>query len=306
MLEVLHAGRSVLAAGGMAATALLGFCTPPGGGPPPATPACGDAKGLEAVGLVSDGSLVCFDTERPDQERSLGQVNGLENETIVGIDHRSPFADAAGVSNGVPAEGQLYALGSNGGFYSHSVGDDGVAATKKSQLDVALQGGAFDIDFNPTVDRLRIVSDAGQNLRANVDTGVTVVDGSLNAAGAPVTGVVGAAYTNTDTDPATSTTLYDIDAALDRVLLQSPPNDGGLVAVGNLGVDATPAVGFDLYSELATTPAGTTTTVDVHGFASLQVGGVAGFYSITPFSGAASMIGAFDVDVVDISLPLYQ
>ena len=291
----------------MAATALLGFCSPAGGGPAPTTPACGDGgKGLEAVGLVADGSLVCFATDRPGQARSLGQIDGLGQESVVGIDHRSPFVDANGVSNGVPAEGQLYALGSEGGVYSLTVGDDGVDATKTSQLDVALQGEAFGIDFNPTVDRLRIVSDAGQNLRANVNTGVTVVDGPLNAAGAPVSGVVAAAYTNTDTDPATGTALYDIDATLDRVLLQSPPNDGGLVAVGNLGVDASSSVGFDLYSELEATAAGTTTTVDVHGFASLQVGGVSGFYSITPFSGAASLIGGFDVDVVDISLPLHQ
>lgn len=306
MFVALQAGRSVLAAGGIAATALLSFCSPPGGGP--AEPvACGsDAKSIEAVGLVSDGSLVCFDTERPERHRSLGQVTGLGDETIVGIDHRGAFTDAAGVSNGVPSTGALYALGSAGGIYTLDVEGDSVAASKRSQLNVALEGSTFGIDFNPTVDRLRIVSDSGQNLRANVDTGATTVDGPLNAAGTGVTGVVAAAYTNTDTDPATATTLYDIDATLDRLLLQNPPNDGGLVPIGNLGVDAGPAVGFDLYSELEERTPGVLTTVDVSGWASLQVGGTSSLYSITPFSGAAQQVGAFGVDVVDIAVPLHQ
>ena len=45
----------------------------------------------------------------------------------------------------------------------------------------ALSGTAFGFDFNPTVDRIRVVSDTGQNLRLNPDTGaVAAVDGALN------------------------------------------------------------------------------------------------------------------------------
>ena len=276
--------------------------------PEPVT--CGiDSKQLQGVGLTSDGSLVCFDTTRPDREFPLGAVTGLENETLVGVDFRAPFTDAMGVSNGVPAGGTLYGLGSSGGVYSIQIddADDSTAvATKKSQLDQVLTGTDFGVDFNPTVDRLRIVSDSGQNLRANVDTGATLVDGALNTGGVPTVGVVGAAYTNNDTDPATGTTLYDIDTALDQLSLQSPPNAGGLSAIGALGVAAGPAVGFDLYSEVTETAPGATTTTDVSGFASLDVGGAKGLYSITPFSGRAALIGQFDVDVVDIAIPLQQ
>lgn len=314
MLELIQAGKSVLAAGGLAATALLGWCAPPDGGGGPVDPApvdCGRGGGsLEAVGLTSAGTLVCFDGEDPSDERLIGSITGLEGETIVGIDHRVPFTDAAtGVSNGVPSGGWLYGLGSNGGVYTLDVeGADGetVVATKKVQLDQALSGTAFGVDFNPTVDRLRIVSDTGQNLRANVDTGVTVVDGALNVGGAPASGVVAAAYTNNDTDPATGTTLYDIDAALDQLVLQSPPNAGGLATIGALGVDTGSAVGFDLYSEVSVADSGVTTTTDVIGWASLDVGGSKGLYSITPFSGRAALVGTFDVDVVDLSIPLQQ
>jgi Domain of unknown function (DUF4394) len=313
MLAAMQVGRSVLAAGGLAATALMGFCSPPDGGGGPSEPepvTCGrDGRGLEGVGLTSAGSLVCFDGDDPADTVDLGVVTGLENETLVGVDFRAPFTDPAGVSNNIPAEGALYGLGSNGGVYRIALDDADTAtamATKTAQLDQALAGTAFGIDFNPTVDRLRIVSDSGQNLRANVDTGVTVVDGGLNTAGAPTTGVVAAAYTNNDTDPATGTTLYDIDAALDQVVLQSPPNAGGLAPVGALGVDTGSAVGFDLYSEVRETAPGVWTTTDVLGWASLDVAGVKGLYSITPFSGRAELVGTFGVDVVDIAIPLQQ
>jgi hypothetical protein len=313
MLELMQVGRGVLAAGGVAATALLGWCAPPDGGGGPVDPepvTCGrSGDSLEGIGLTSDGMLVCFDGDSPADEWMLGSITGLEGETIVGIDHRVPFTDAAtGVSNGVPEGGWLYGLGSNGGLYTLDVeGTDGqtVVATKKAQLDQALSGTAFGIDFNPTVDRLRIVSDTGQNLRANVDTGVTVVDGALNTAGAPTAGVVAAAYTNNDTDPATGTTLYDIDSALDQLVLQSPPNAGGLAPIGALGVDTGSAVGFDLYSEVSVN-SGVSTTTDLVGWASLDVAGSKGLYSITPFSGRAQLVGNFDVDVVDLSIPLQQ
>lgn len=59
------------------------------------------------------------------------------------------------------------------------------------------RGSSFGVDFNPTVDRLRIISDSGQNLRANVDTGATIIDGAINfTPGTPTTGVTAAAYTN--------------------------------------------------------------------------------------------------------------
>ena len=38
-----------------------------------------------------------------------------------------------------------------------------------------LSGTAFGIDFNPVVDRLRITSNAGQNLRTNVVSGGVMV-----------------------------------------------------------------------------------------------------------------------------------
>ncbi|GHD79568.1 hypothetical protein GCM10010336_61820 [Streptomyces goshikiensis] len=105
-----------------------------------------------------------------------------------------------------------------------------------------LTGTAFGVDFNPTADRLRIISDTCQNLRHNVNvaTGGTLADTPRHhtPATTPTAGVSGAAYTDNDLDAATATSLFDIDTASYRVALQSPANSGTLAPIGNLGVDA--------------------------------------------------------------------
>ena len=105
-----------------------------------------------------------------------------------------------------------------------------------------LSGTAFGVDFNPMADRLRIVSDAEQNLRANVDTGATTTDAELNRAAFAATA---AAYTNNFAG-STATTLYVIDTQKDRLLTQNPPNDGRLNDVGALGIDVSAVNGFEI------------------------------------------------------------
>ena len=149
------------------------------------------------------------------------------------------------------------------------------------------------MDFNPTVDRFRIVSDTGQNLRANVDTGATLVDGTLSSAPpAAASGITGAAYTNNDADLSTATTLFDLDSALDQNVIQSPANSGTLAATGKLGVDTGPTIGFDIFSDIRKG-----TTVGVRAFASLTTAdGRSRLYRINLLQGRAKLVGKFDRD----------
>ena len=247
---------------------------------------------LKAVGLTPDGlRLTSFDTDRPERARDLGAVRGLAGDTrLVGIDHR-------------PANGRLYAVGNAGGVYTVV----GAKATKVSQLSVGLVGTAFGVDFNPVVDRLRIVSDTGQNLRHNVDAqGGTLVDGALSyPAVAPATtpttatGVTAAAYTNNDADAATATTLFDVDTALDQVVIQSPANAGVLAATGKLGVDATGDAGFDVYSSVRKG-----STVDLFPYVTLRVGNRYGLYEVSLLTGRVTAEGDFprDRQVSDLAI----
>jgi hypothetical protein len=251
----------------------------------------GGFGGLEVVGLTSDQKLVCFPEFLPSFSITIGAISGLADDTsLVGIDYR-------------PATGALYGLGDQGGIYTI---DPGTAeATLQTRLGVKLSGTFFGIDFNPTVDLLRIVSDAGQNLAANVVTGATTANAALTTpptAGTTL-GVTAAAYTNNDLDPTTATTLFDINTVTDRVAIQAPPANGTLNPTGNLRVDAATDAGLDIYSALRDG-----ITSEVKAFAALTVGGRARLYTLDLLTGEASARGRFRSthQVVDLAVPLDQ
>lgn len=235
----------------------------------------GNPEELLVVGLTDDQRLICFNEYQPRKAREIGAITGLQgNDTrLVGIDFRS-------------ATGALYGLGNAGGVYTLDTRD--ATATFQVQLNEALMGTSFGVDFNPTVDRLRIVSDAGQNLRADVTTGATTVDTSLTYPPNPALGIAGAAYTNNDADPNTATTLFDVDSNLDLVVIQAPPNNGSLNPTGKLTVEAGAAVGFDIFTEMRGGLAR-----GARALASLSVGGRSGFYSVNLVTGRVRLRGRF-------------
>lgn len=255
--------------------------------------------GLDVVGITGAGRLVCFRDDRPERIRDRGPISGLDTDTrLVGLDYRPSTGNDGD-------RGDLYGVGDRGGVYV--VDDRSGKATLRSRLTVALTGRSFGVDFNPTVDRLRIVSDTGQNLRVDVDTGATTTDGGLAyppAAGQAI-GIAGAAYTNNDADPSTGTTLFDVDGLLDQVAIQSPANSGQLVATGSLGVDADPTAGsdIDIYSTVRNG-----TTVRVRALAALTVSGRSGLHRIDLLQGRARARGYFPAgtQVTGIAIPLNQ
>ncbi|MFG2833548.1 DUF4394 domain-containing protein [Streptomyces zaomyceticus] len=250
-------------------------------------------KALHAIGLTGDQRLVEFDVSKPARTWSLGRVSGLSGDTkLVGIDFR--------VQNE-----KLYGVGDKGGVYTLSTTD--ARATKVSRLTVAPAGSAFGVDFNPAANRLRVISDTGQNLRHNIDDAAapltTTVDGTLtNPTTPPSTamGVTGAAYTNNDLSAATATTLFDLDTMADRISLQSPANAGTLAPTGALGVDAAPDAGFDIHYDPATGMN--------HGFATIAVGNSYRLYAVDPLTGRATGKGSFPTayQVTDLALPIDQ
>ena len=150
-----------------------------------------------------------------------------------------------------PANGQLVGLSSSSRLYTIDSTTGTATAIGTSAFTPAVSGGFVGFDFNPTVDRIRLTSDARQNLRVHPDTSATAaVDGTLtyaptDAGNGTVPQVTGSAYTNS-VRGATTTQLFDIDSARDVLVLQNPPNNGTLVTVGPLGVDAQAGAGFDI------------------------------------------------------------
>jgi hypothetical protein len=284
-----------LVAAGVAALAAATLAMAPSSDASPATRVreCGAHSGysrnLDVIGLTSDQRLICFRTNKPGNARDIAAVSGLVQDTkLVGIDYR-------------PATGDLYGLGDQAGIYI--VDPTTATASLAARANVALQGTAFGVDFNPAADRLRVVSDTGQNLRINVADGSTTADTSLTNAAAPALGVTGAMYTNNDGDPNTGTTLFDVDSALDQISIQSPPNNGTLVATGKLGVDTTPDVAADIYSKVKNG-----TTVSNTAFAALSSPSTSSFYGVDLLTGRATKTGDFQAAnrVVGIAVPLNQ
>jgi hypothetical protein len=228
----------------------------------------------DAVALTSSGRIVSFDREQPSALRHAVKPAGLmPDEEIVGIDVR-------------PRDGLLYALTSRARLYTI----DAITGQAMRRADLsadpgdatapftALAGDRFGIDFNPVADRLRVVSDTGQNLRIDVETGRTFTDGAITGGAA---GLTAAGYTG-NFAAACRTRLYAIDATTDRLLIQDPPNDGATAAVGaGLGVDASAAL-----LDMVTDASGVT-----QARALLTVGGATALYSIDLAGGRASKVG---------------
>jgi hypothetical protein len=238
------------------------------------TPLAAQAAEL-LIGSTATNKLVSFSTNRPKRVK-VTRLQGLApNERVLGLDVR-------------PLNGQLYALGSTSQIYLVDP-DNGQALPVGGSFTPPLHGDFFGFDFNPTVDRIRIISDANQNLRVNPDTGaVASVDTDLgyglgDSGFGQDPGAVGAAYTNNDNDPATGTTLYDIDATRDVLVVQNPPNDGTLLTVGSLGVitDGSLVVGFDVAGSDGTAYAVLNTANNKRSM----------LYAIDLATGAATLIG---------------
>jgi len=229
---------------------------------PPTAPTPPAMSAGDLFVLTASNRIVSVNRDVPGTVRTSVAITGMQAaENLVGIDFR-------------PADGMLYGVGTTGRIYT--IDTNTGAATLKSRLAAdsadtsapfaALAGTDFAVDFNPVADRLRIVSNTGQNLRINVDTGATTTDGDINGGAANGT-VTSAAYTNSFAGTA-STTLYVIDSASDILYIQNPPNNGTLASPVALGVDAGAMNGFDIDAR------------SNMGYAAMHVGGVRNLYSV--------------------------
>lgn len=244
-------------------------------------------QAVEIYGLSTRNELVRFDSATPNNLQQATFITGLAaNEGLLGIDFR-------------PNGGQLYGLGSFGRIYTLNTTTG--AATFMSSIfnsanmqPILLSGTEFGVDFNPVPDRLRITSNTGQNLRVNVATGATTIDGALNQPnGTPY--IVASAYTNSFAG-ATSTTLFNIDSSGNMLTIQNPPNNGTQVNVGMLGADVTALAGMDILTVGATNTA----------YAALQVAGSQGsrLATVNLATGAASFIGSIGLEQTSDSLAI--
>jgi|TARA_R110001599_G_scaffold344398_1_gene567886 hypothetical protein len=265
-----------------------------------------------AIALSSDGTqLVRFAISKPATTTTTVVITGVTmGESLVGIDFR-------------PATGQLFALGvnptaDNGTVYLIDPQNGAASAigTQGSIAFVDAMGAPVDLpdptietygfDFNPSVDRIRITTSTGLNLRLNQVTG-TPVDGDPVAAGANpdggikgsnVTGASGAAYTNSVASaPGMGTTsLYILSNTGSQLTIQNPPNEGTqtlplTVRLNGSTLAYTRVNGFDIPSDVRVA-ANNAAVTNGSGLAALTVGGTTSLYRINLATGSATNLGA--------------
>ena len=230
------------------------------------------------VFLLTDGNqLASINRDAPSQLRTSVTLNGFmtSGEVAIGMDFRPFNGNLYVVTKDASDVGRVYTANTSTGaltFIATLVADPADDSPANPAY-TTLLGDSFGVDFNPAADALRVVSDAGQNLRIFLDNdrrptktaGQTITDLEIN--GGPANAeTTGAAYTNSF-DGTSSTRLFDIDTFNNR-LVQQNANPGILTDVAPLGVDATEVNGFDIDPE---------TNV---GYALLTVGNSKGFYTV--------------------------
>ena len=271
---------SAAAIGLLLLIALIGCAATPQETPGPLRPET-------VVAVTEAGELIRFNAGQPQRLLQRQPLKGLDaGDPLVGIDYRV-------------ARGVLYALSASGRLYTLDA-DTAQLVRVGAGMPVALQGRRFAFDFNPVVDRVRVLSDSGQNLRLHPDSGALVAaDTAVTApiaapatapgaiAAVPAVQLAGAAYTYNTRDNKL-TTLYVIDLTRGTLMLQGSredvqpvvsPNTGQLTVVGSLNTGPLQDADFDIAD------------VNNAALAALRAGGRTRLHAIDLATGRATAIG---------------
>ncbi|MGV3468936.1 DUF4394 domain-containing protein [Limnobacter sp.] len=236
---------------------------------------------IDSYVLTTSNALVGVDSSNGRTGDSLA-ITGLQaSENLFDIDYRN-------------ADGRMWALSTLGNLYTIDLetGAATLESTLTNSVDPLVMNTfaldpqeTYSIDFNPTVDRLRIIGTDDSSYATNVENGLTATNGSLTLSGAPANGVVvDAAYTDTfSTTTGRGTTLFSIDAQNGALYTQNVMT-GALTQVSNLGVAGLQDIqGYDIDPETQ------------QGLAVFQVNGDTALYRVST-SAAATLVSELDLD----------
>ena len=227
--------------------------------------------------VLADNNLLKFNANNIKSAISQVAIAGIiAPEKLLSIDFR-------------PATGELYAVSDASKIYIIDATTGKARLVSTTAFAPVLDGAVVSLDFNPVVDKIRIVTNTGQNLRINPETAqVEFVDTKIAN-----TNINGVAYDNNIVG-ALSTTLYDIDVAAKVLYKQDPPNTGALVKVGNLELNLGSNVSFDISSD------------NKNAIAIGKSSEGANLYTINLSNGLAKLVGRFPTSLViqGIAMPV--
>jgi hypothetical protein len=259
------------------------------------------ASAVPAAGITGAISLVTFDTSTPADVR-IRPISGFQvlGERAVGLDTR-------------PLTGELFMItvptGAASSATIRTYRLDPVTAEATFIGSVTGPAEAADVamgtDFNPRVDRLRVVGSNNANFRLNPNNGAVAGDDTNLSYTAPATGPITAvAYDRNvapppGTLPTTPSTLYGIDTGADRLVVQGGidgagpggPNSGAITDVGPLGLVVTG--GSDAGLDIAP---------DGAAYASLRNGLLNTLVTVNLATGAATPLGNLGAEIRSLTI----
>ena len=267
-----------------------------------------DLGGIPVISLTADGTnLVRFNTATPGTSTTvaLDLASVVAGETIVGdrlpsADRRSSMLSAV---NATANTGTLYLVDPQNGAVSLAAAGTASAITFAGDGLPGPGDAGYGMDFNPTVDRIRITTDTGLNFRINPTTGLpaaATTDGDIN--GHPPG--VHRRFRHRLHEQLRPIAVRRRDHALHAGFHQQhavhpesanngTQTSGCAVTLGGSPLDFTSVNGFDIPAGVSVTTSNT--VASGFGYAALTVGGVGNLYQIDLATGAATNLGALPV-----------
>lgn len=234
---------------------------------------------------IGDGgsSLIRFDSANPGTVTRVGFFGG-DGLFLDAIDFR-------------PGRGRLFGYSAFDNTY-YTVNLNTAQLTTASVMNPGPQVNStlLGLDFNPTIDKARVVADTDQNIVFDPNTGMSsgftplfFVAGDVNAGADP--NVIENAYTNSF-GGSTSTQQFVLDFEL-NVLAKLANNTGELRTVAQVTRPDTTVIDFDEFVgfDILTSDPNTNTA-----FAILSVGGTPGLFTIDLGTGVATALGDIGTD----------
>jgi hypothetical protein len=285
-----------------------------------------DDAGFPVVALSSDGTnLLRFQTATPGTitTQALNLAALVAGQTLVAVAWRPQTGQLWSLGIDAAANsGNLYRTDPQVGSITRLGGASTLAYTSDgaTPVDLPAASSGWDIDFNPTADRIRIVAAGGFNARVNPNNGAPV-DGDYGGGSLPGTnpdgvangmspggvGPTAVAYTNSfpQAIAGPATTLYALDPGSNELAIQNPPNAGTLTAgkpvtEGGSALDFAAGAGLDIPAEVAVTASNSPATGNA--IALLNVGGVDRLYSLDLATATATQLGVFAASLANLAV----
>ncbi|GAC1398610.1 MAG: hypothetical protein NVSMB56_13550 [Pyrinomonadaceae bacterium] len=260
------------------------------------TPDGASQNGARTLYVISSGGFFRFDNVTP---------NGIPSAPTVMRVTGLPVGDVYYGMAIRPATSQLYLLGGSSRLYAidlttnvATVVGDGTPFNPK------LNGDFRGINFDPTTDRIRLVTNSGQNLRLNSNDGTVVAVDPQFAypSGDPNFGraaaITAVAYTNGFAG-ATTTRGYGIDIATSSLVTLNSANNGLINTVGAIGGNFPAGTRLDFADGFTIDATNGVAYAALDTFSSNGFQTQTGLYSINLATGAATLVSPLNVKITD-------